>query len=41
MECPDLDLKFDNEKIEIVDNHKHLGLTLSSDGHWKTHIDNI
>ena len=25
----------------MVDDHKNLGLTLSSDGGWATHIDNI
>ena len=24
-----------------MDNHKHLGLTFSSDCKWHTHIDNI
>ena len=38
---PDLNLRFDNEKIEIVESHKHLGVTISSDANWKTHIDNI
>ena len=34
-------LLFDNTIIEIVDNHKHLGLTLSKDGKWHAHIYNI
>ena len=38
---PDLNLRFDNEKIEIVESHKHLDVTISSDANWKTHIDNI
>lgn len=40
-EIPDLDITFDNESVEIVNNHKHLGLTLSSDGTWTSHIDII
>ena len=35
MECPDLDSKFE-EKIEMVENHKNLCLSLLSDGHWKS-----
>ena len=27
------------ENVEIINNHKHLGVTLSSDGNWTTHID--
>ena len=27
--------------LDFVDIHKHLGLTLSSDGKWHAHIDNI
>ena len=30
-------LIFDDVRISFVDNHKHLGLTLSSNGKWKTH----
>ena len=33
-------LFFGNTKIKIVDKHKHLGLTLSSTGQWKDHINN-
>ena len=33
-------LFFGNTKIKIVDEHKHLGLTLSSTGQWKDHINN-
>jgi hypothetical protein len=36
-----LDLRFNGEPIEIVKNHKHLGLTFASDGNWTNHIDNI
>ena len=31
---------FDYTPIEFVDNHKHLGLTLSYNGKWNCHIDN-
>ena len=34
-------LIFDDVRISFVDNHKHLGLTLSSNGKWKTHINNL
>ena len=27
--------------ISFVDSHKHLGVTLSSNGQWHTHIENI
>ena len=40
-DIPDLNIKFDNENVEIVDNHKHLGVTFSNDGNWTTHIENI
>jgi hypothetical protein len=26
---------------QIVDNHKHLGVTFASDGNWIVHIENI
>ena len=32
---------FDNTNISFVDNHKHLCVTFSCNGQWKTHIDNI
>lgn len=35
------ELIFDNTVINFVENHKHLGLTLSSNGQWSTHINNI
>jgi hypothetical protein len=38
---PHLDLRFNGEPVEIVKNHKHLGLTFTSDGNWSNHIDNI
>ena len=31
---------FENTKIRIVDQHKHLGLTLSSSAQWNDHINN-
>ena len=34
-------LIFDNVVINFVDTHKHLGVTLSSNGQWHTHIENI
>ncbi|XP_052275100.1 uncharacterized protein LOC127874668 isoform X1 [Dreissena polymorpha] len=32
---------FGNVPVTFVDEHKHLGLTLSSDGKWNNHINNI
>ena len=34
-------LVFENTQIEFVENHKHLGLTLSNTGKWNCHIENI
>ena len=34
-------LIFDNNIINFVDDHKHLGITFSSNGQWHTHIENI
>jgi hypothetical protein len=34
-------LKYDNQIIESVSNHKHLGVTLSSSLSWRTHVFNI
>ena len=34
-------LVFENTVIEFVENHKHLGLTLSNTGKWNCDIDNI
>ena len=34
-------LIFDNIAIIFVDSHKHLGVTLNSNGQWHTHIENI
>ena len=36
-----LNLVFDNILINFVENHKHLGLTLSSNAKWHVHIENI
>ena len=33
------ELIFENTKIRIVDQHKHLGLTLSSSAQWNDHIN--
>ena len=34
-------LVFNDVRISFVDNRKHLGLTLSSNGNWKEHISNL
>ena len=34
------ELYFENSRINIVDQHKHLGITLSSSGLWNDHINN-
>lgn len=34
-------LLFDGTNIKFVDNHKHLGVTLTSSGQWNTHIENV
>ena len=34
-------LIFDGTQIQFVDDHKHLGLTLSKNGKWHSHIENI
>ena len=34
-------LTFNNTSIEFVDSHKHLGVTLSDNGQWHTHIESI
>ena len=36
-----INLKFDSESLNQVDNHKHLGVTISSNGKWAEHINNI
>ena len=40
-ETPQLEFSFNGQNIPIVNSHKHLGVTLSNDGKWNTHIDNI
>ena len=39
--APNIDINFNYEVVEIVKNHKHRGLTLSSDGSWSEHIEKI
>ena len=34
-------LVFDNIPISFIDSHKHLGVTLSSNGQWHSHVENI
>ena len=34
-------LLFDNVHIQFVEDHKHLGLTLSSNGKWQVHVNNL
>ena len=34
-------LNFNNTNINFVENHKHLGITFSCNGQWKTHIETI
>ena len=34
-------LLFENIPVQFVENHKHLGLTLSSNGKWHEHIENL
>ncbi len=36
-----LTLTFENTPVVFVEDHKHLGLTLSNNGKWHTHINNI
>jgi hypothetical protein len=38
---PELNIRFNNESVELVDNHIHLGVTFVSDGNWIVHIENI
>ena len=38
---PTPSLFFENTLTEFVESHKHLGLTLSSNGNWHTHTENI
>ena len=34
-------LQFNNTPVNFVKHHKHLGLTLSCDGKWHEHVNNI
>ena len=34
-------ITFDGTPIKFVTEHKHLGITLSNNGQWHSHIDNI
>ena len=34
-------LKFENTRIQFVESHKHLGLSLSYDGKWTDHIHSV
>jgi hypothetical protein len=36
-----INLKFNSENLNQVDNHKHLGATISSNGKWAEDISNI
>ena len=36
-----INLKFNYEYLNQVDNHKHLGVNISSNGKWAEHINNI
>ena len=36
-----LQLVFDNNPISFVDSHKYLDVTLSSNGQWHSHVENI
>ena len=38
---PNPTLVFNNTNVTFVNNHKHLGITLSRDGKWNEHINNI
>jgi hypothetical protein len=38
---PELNIRFNDESVELVDNHKYLGVTFVSDGNWTVHIENI
>ena len=36
-----INLKFNSENLNQVDNHKHLGVTISSTRRWAEHINNV
>ena len=35
----EIDLKYDENILKTVENHKHLGVTISSNNKWSKHID--
>ena len=37
----ELELRFNNEILDFVDSHRHLGVIFSSDGKWNKHISSI
>ena len=37
----DVEIQFQNETVEFVSHHKHLGITFDNDGKFHTHINNI
>ena len=37
----DIELSYDENILKIVENHKHLGVTISSNNKWSNHIDSI
>ena len=37
----DIEIKFQDEAVEFVSNHKHLGITFDNDGKFHSHIGNI
>ena len=37
----ELNIRINDESVELVDNHKHLGVTFVYDGNWTVHIENI
>ena len=37
----DIELSYDENILKIVENNKHLGVTISSNNKWSNHIDSI
>lgn len=37
----DIELRFGNTILHNIREHKHLGITLMSNGKWSAHIDNV
>ena len=37
----DIKLSYDENILKIVENHKHLGVTISSNNKWSNYIDSI